>query len=177
MSAINPALSAADNLIALVIAANAGLSELVAADVDFQEQSEQAPDGQGRNTSIALQAVGGSANFRGTATVTYERRGVTDSVVTPDWTTAVDDGVTNEQIVAAIATANGLVASELTITGVITRPVGGALTSEVTLATNAGSLLYIDGTTQAVTLDWADHRTDLATAVGVTALSGFDAAS
>lgn len=179
MSAIDTTKNASDNLLALILAANPGstLSGLTSADIDWQAQTEQAPDGEGRNTSINAQAAAGSAGFRGVATVTYTRRGVTDSVVSPNWATSVTDGVTDAEIIAAIALANGLIGTELTIVGDITRPAGEVLTSTVALNTNAGSLLYIDGTTQEVTLNWNDTRTDLATAVAVTALSGFDAAS
>lgn len=114
--------------------------------------------------------------FRGTVTVAYFRRGLNDSVLTPDFTFGVDDGVTKAQIIAGVAAKLNLVAAELDLTGDITRPVSG-LTSTVTLTSLAGSLLYVDGSTQAITLNWVDHSIDLTTAVATTDLTGFDAAS
>lgn len=177
MAVIDSTKSAAENLIALVVAANPALT-ITPDQVIFQAQAAQAPDGDGHNTNISIQAVVGEG-YKNAKTITYTRLGLNTSVAAPNFTTPVDDGVTAEQIIAAIALANNLIVAELNpaLTGAITRPVGGALTSTVTLTSNAGSLVYVDASTQEITLDWADHSIDLATAVAVTSMTGFDVAS
>lgn len=170
---IDASKSAIENIVALVNATNAG-ANLTSAAVTLGAATAASGTG-GRNTTVQATAVAGQG-FKGNVTVSYIRRGLGDSVLTPDFTLDVDDGVTKADIIAGVATKLGLVVAELDLTGDITRPASG-LTSTVTLESIAGSYLYVDGSTQAITLNWADHSVDLATAVATTDLTGFDAAS
>lgn len=166
--------SAIQNVIDLINAGNTGLN-LTAAQVTFGAPVDKTDSGDGRNSTVTATAVA-NQGFTGSVDVNYVRRPLNDSVLNPVFSTNVDDGVDKATIISSIAPALGLVASELDLTGDITRP-GSGDTSTVTLTVKAGSLLYLAAATQDITLNWAHHDTSLATAVATTDLPGFDAAS
>ena len=172
---IDASKSAAENLLALVNATNAS-ANLTAAQVSFGAPSVKTDTGDGRNTSLVI--TGNGTDYQGTVTVNYVRRPLNDSVLTPDFTFDVTDGVTKQQIIDGVATKLGLVAADLDLTGDITRPAGGVLTSEVTLTVGAaGSSLYLPDATQTITLNWQNTAPQLDSVVTDPNMTGFDAAS
>lgn len=177
---INASLSALDNLLALINAANTAQT-ITDAQITAGTPAAQAADGEGRNTNVLVSAVAGQG-YSGTQTVTYTRRALNDSVVTPNFALTETIGANASDIVAALATANGLVASELELqdpangNAVVTGAISNS-PATLNLVSITGSLLYIDASSQAVTFTWQEPTVALATAIATTALSGFDAAS
>jgi hypothetical protein len=160
---INTSLSALDNLLALINAANTGQT-ITDTQVTAGTPAEQTADGQGRNT------------------VTYARRPLNDSVASPDFAVTETIGATAASIITALAATNGLVASELELqdpangNAVVTGAISNS-PATLNLVSITGSLLYIDASSQAVTFTWQEPQVALTTAIATTALSGFDAAS
>jgi hypothetical protein len=180
MAKIDASKSAIDNLLALVNAANTGQT-ITNAQVTAGTPAAQTADGQGRNTNVQLTAVAGQG-YTGNVTVTYARRGLNDSVLSPNFNSERTVGDTASAIIAAIAATNGLVASELHLEdpGTPGTPVTGAINNSpahLNLVSANGSLLYIDGSSQSITFTWDAQQVALSTAVATTALAGFDAAS
>lgn len=180
MAKIDASKSAIDNLLALVNAANTGQT-ITNAQVTAGTPAVQTADGQGRNTNVALTAVAGQG-YTGSVTVAYARRGLNDSVLAPNFAYTATVGDTASAIIAAVATTNGLVASELHLEDPAApgTPVTGAINNSpatLNLVSATGSLLYIDGSSQAITFTWNAAQVALSTAVATTNLVGFDAAS
>jgi hypothetical protein len=175
---INTSLSALDNLLALINAANTGQT-ITDTQVTAGTPAEQTADGQGRNTNVAINAVAGQGY---TQTVTYARRPLNDSVASPDFAVTETIGATAASIITALAATNGLVASELELqdpangNAVVTGAISNS-PATLNLVSITGSLLYIDASSQAVTFTWQEPQVALTTAIATTALSGFDAAS
>jgi hypothetical protein len=169
---INTSLSALDNLLALINAANTGQT-ITDTQVTAGTPAEQTADGQGRNTNVG---------YTGTQTVTYARRPLNDSVASPDFAVTETIGATAASIITALAATNGLVASELELqdpangNAVVTGAISNS-PATLNLVSITGSLLYIDASSQAVTFTWQEPQVALTTAIATTALSGFDAAS
>lgn len=180
MSAIDKTKSAIDNLLALVNAANTGQT-LLNTQVSAGTPAAQTADGQGRNTSVVLTAIAGHG-YTGSQTYTYTRRGLNDSVASPVDSYTATIGVTAASLLTALAAQLGLVASELHLEDAAApgTPLSGAINNSpatINIVSAAGSLLYVDGSTQGITMTWNAATVDLATATPNTALSGFDAAS
>jgi hypothetical protein len=180
MSAIDPTKSALDNLLVLVNAANTGQT-ISDTQVTAAAATVKTDTGDGRNTSVVLSAVAGQG-YNGSQTVNYTRRGLNDSVTSPNFNHTATVGDTAAAIIAAVATANGLVASELHLEapGAPGVPVTGAINNSpatLNLVSAAGSLLYIDSSSQAITFTWNEPSVALSTAIATVNLVGFDAAS
>lgn len=180
MAKIDSSKSAIDNLLALVNAANTGQT-LTNTQVSAGTPSVQAADGQGRNTSVTLTAIAGHG-YTGSQTFTYARRGLNDSVLNPVDSYTATVGIDAAALLTALASQLGLVASELHLEDAANpgTPLSGAINNSpatINIVSAAGSLLYIDGSTQGITMTWNEPQVDLATATPNTALSGFDAAS
>lgn len=180
MAKIDASKSAIDNLLALVNAANTGQT-ITNAQVTAGTPAAQTADGQGRNTNVELSAIAGQG-YTGNVTVTYTRRGLNDSVLAPNWAATQTVGDTASAIIAAVAATNGLVASELHLEDPAApgTPVTGAISNSpasLNLVSANGSLLYVEGSSQAITFTWNQPSVALSTAVANTALAGFDAAS
>lgn len=180
MAKIDASKSAIDNLLALVNAANTGQT-IDNTQVTAGTPASQAADGQGRNTNVQLTAIAGHG-YTGNVTVSYTRRGLNDSVTSPNFAIERTVGDTASAIIAALAATNGLVASELHLESPAApgTPVTGAISNSpatLNLVSANGSLLYIDGSSQAITFTWDAPQVALSTAVATTALAGFDAAS
>lgn len=164
------------NLLALVNSANTGQT-ITGSQVTAGTPSVKTDTGDGRNTTVVLSAVAGQG-FSGTVSLNYTRRALSDGVVgTPDYTLTETTGLDASVVLADICTKLGLVASELHLTDGQATPTTytGPITTKpatVTLTVNAGSLLYVDGLTQAITMTWNDEA--LTTAVTTTNLPGFD---
>ncbi len=165
---INATLTALENLLALINAANT--TQVMTP----SEVSTGAPviNATGLNTSVIVTSLA-NEGFTGAVTVNYNRRGLTDSVVTPNFTLAgVTINDTNATVLAKIAAQLGLVASELTFTGALNY-MGPGGSSTGSIASNPGSLLYIDGSNQVITLNWV--AIPMSTAVTNLNLAGFTA--
>lgn len=180
MAKIDSSKSAIDNLLVLVNAANTGQT-LLNTQVSAGTPSAQTADGQGRNTSVVLSAIAGHG-YTGSQTFTYARRGLNDSVLNPVDSYTATTGVTAASLLTALAAQLGLVASELHLEDAAApgTPLSGAISNNpatINIVSATGSLLYIDGSTQGITMTWNAPTVDLATAAPNTALSGFDAAS
>lgn len=180
MAKINASISALDNLLALVNAANTGQT-ISDTQVTAGAPSVKTDTGDGRNTTVALSAVAGQG-YTGNVSVNYTRRGLNDSVLNPVDTYTATTGVTAAALLAALATQLGLVAAEVHLEDPAApgTPLSGAQSGNqatLDIVANAGSLLYVDGSVQAITMTWQAPQVNLATAVSVTNLVGFDAAS
>jgi hypothetical protein len=180
MAKINTSLSALDNLLALVNAANTGQT-ITNAQVTAGAPSVKSDTGDGRNTTVALTAVGGQG-YTGAVSVNYTRRGLNDSVLSPVDSYTATTGTTAAALVTALAAQLGLVESELHLEDPAApgTPLSGAQSGNqatLDLVANAGSLLYVDGSLQAIAMTWQAPQVALSSAVTVTDLSGFDAAS
>lgn len=180
MAKIDASKSALDNLLVLVNAANVGQT-ISDTQVTAAAATAKTDTGDGRNTSVVLTAVGGQG-YTGSQTVNYTRRALNDSVTSPDFAASETIGATAAAIIAAVAATNGLVASELHLEDPAApgTPVTGAINNSpatLNLVSAAGSLLYVDASTQAITFTWSAPTVDLATAIATVDLVGFDAAS
>jgi hypothetical protein len=176
MAKIDSSKSAILNLLGLVNAANG--TSIAPAQVTAGQPAAQAADGQGRNTSVTLTAVGGQG-FTGSQTYTYTRRGLNDSVLSPVDSYTAAHGIDATALLNALCTQLGLVNTDVHLEDPAApgTPLAGSITGDqatLDLVANAHSLLYVDGSTQAITMTWTH---DLAQATPTTALSGFDAAS
>jgi hypothetical protein len=180
MAKIDASKSALDNLLVLVNTANTGQT-ITNAQVTAAAATVKTDTGDGRNTSVVLSAVGGQG-YSGSQTVNYTRRALNDSVTSPNFAATQTIGDTASAIIAALATTNGLVASELHLEdpGAPGTPVTGAINNSpatLNLVSANGSLLYIDGSSQAITFTWNAPSVPLTTAIATVDLAGFDAAS
>jgi hypothetical protein len=157
---VNSSLDALGNLLALIQESNPGFAAVTADQLTVQSITAQAADAAGRN-AVALVAVTG---YDDSAAFTFTRLGLADSVVTAPTSVSVSSTDTVETITAAIAAALNVVASEISLTGeavnadgTITVPAAaadGSVSLAINVVSNAGSYLYADGSTQAITLDW-----------------------
>ena len=177
MAKIDATKSALDNLLVLVNAANTGQT-IADTQVTAAAATVKTDTGDGRNTSVVLSAVAGQG-YTGSQTVNYTRRGLADSVTTPNFHYETPVGTTAAAIIAAVANTNGLVASELHLEapGAPGVPVTGAINNSpatLNLVSANGSLLYIDASSQAITFTW---DTALSSAIATVNLAGFDPAS
>lgn len=155
---INPAHSAAQNILDIVNSGNTGQT-ITTPQVTMGAPSVKTNTGDGRNTNITLTAVAGQG-FTGTVAVAYTRRGLNDSVASPVDSITVASGTDAATIVSSLASQLGLVASELHLEDPAAPGVAlsGAQTGHqatLNLVSNTGSLLYLDGSTQAITMSWS----------------------
>ncbi len=166
---INTAISASANLFALVNSDNA--LTLNATKVTPGVPAPRTPGADPSNTTLTFTAIADQGYF-GTVDVTYTRLGMSSGVTTPIFDFLTDGDTTNASLLAAAAASLGLIASEIQITG--TLPAADGDTTTVSLSAKAGSLLYIGS--QDLNLEWPADAIDLAEAVAVTQLNGFEPA-
>lgn len=176
MAKIDSTKSAIDNVLVLVNAANT--TSITSAQVTAGVPAAQTADGQGRNTSLTLTAVAGQG-FTGSQTYTYVRRGLNDSVLSPVDSYTAAHGVDAATLLNALCVQLGLVNTDVHLEDPANAGVAlsGSITGDqatLDLVANANSLLYVDASSQAITMTWTH---DLAASTPTTALSGFDAAS
>ncbi|BDD79828.1 hypothetical protein [Burkholderia phage FLC9] len=180
MAKINASLSALDNLLAIVNAANTGQT-ITNTQVTAGTPSVKSDTGDGRNTTVVLTAQAGQG-YTGTVSVNYTRRGLNDSVLSPVDSYTATTGDTADSILTALCTQLGLVKAEVHLEDPAApgTPLSGAQSgnqASLNIVTKAGSLLYVDGSTQAIAMTWDAPQVALSTAVATTDLGGFDAAS
>lgn len=173
---IDPSKSTVANLLAIVASSNDGLT-IAPNQVTIGAPTVKVDSGDGRNTSILF--TGTNRGFVGTKTVNYTRRPINDSVASPDWAFSGTVGDSAEDIVAALCVTNGLVASEFELTddgAVLSGPIDDSPATLV-FGLKTDSQLYLPDSSQVVTFNWTANKTDLGTAITVTALDGFSAAT
>ena len=175
---INPAHSAAQNILDIVNSGNTGQT-LTTAQVTIGAPSVKTDTGDHRNTNVTLTAVGGQG-FSGSVTVAYTRRGLNDSVASPVDSLSVAGGTDAAVIVSDLASQLGLVASELHLEDPAApgTPLSGPQTGQqasLNLVASTTSLLYLSGATQAIAMTWTAEL--LSAAVPNTNLPGFADAS
>lgn len=164
---VNISKSPFQNLLDLVNSTN-GLS-IATNQVAFSAPTVTAAETFDPNTSVTV-TPGVSAGYSGTVEVTYARLRLDKNVATPQTTFITNGATTLESLKTDIATALNLLESEFSISG--TLPVVQNTTSQITVTSVLTSLLFVGAIT--VTADWPIVLIDLATAVAVTNLNGFD---
>ena len=164
---VNPLVSAVQNILDLVNAANTA-QVLTSAQVTVGAPSIAAGTA-GRNTAVTLTAI---ADFTGTVDFSYTRQSLATGAVASTAPAKVDTLVDDDQAasVAKVAAALGLVAGEF-VASAFTAPEDAVTDGSITLTALSTSLLYTG--VRVVTLSLAD--TSLATATPVTDLDGFEA--
>lgn len=171
---IDASKTAAANLLAIINSGNTGQT-ITAAQVTFGAPSVKTDTGDGRNTSVVVTAVGGQG-FSGTQTVNYTRRGLNDSVASPVDSYTATDGEDAATILAALATQLGLVLAEVQLEdpanpGVALTGAQSGNQATLNVVSKANSLVYVDGSTQAITMTW--NAEALSTAIPNVDLPGF----
>jgi len=172
MAKVNIAITAAANVLALINAANPSLNATAAQITPGSVVSEAGTGG--RNTSITYTAVD-NQGFSGTQTFSYTRRALTagEGIATAKAIPVViAEGDTDAQVLTKVATALGLIESEISLSNIV-RPVDEDTNGSADVVADAGSLLYT-GTFAAV-LSVPDADVPLNEAASVTDLDGFDA--
>jgi len=142
---INVAQTGAENILALVLDANPGLS-LTAAQFTLGNPSVFVGAG-GRNTQVTLTAVEGEGKT-GTKTIDYTRL---NPVTGPNAAQAVSGvqvalDATDVQIKAQLVALFGAVAADVVVSGLVL-PVDADTDGEIVFAAAANSLLYVGQTT------------------------------
>jgi len=169
---INLALSALANVFALLNDANPGKG--------FSETNvtlaapEVAAGNGGRNTSVLLTAIV-DAGYSGTATANYTRQELVAGgaiATAKDVDVAILPSDTDAVILTKVATALGLLESELTIADLIA-PTSENNPGTADIVANVDSYLYVG--TYSVTLTIPDEDIPLSEALAVSDLNGFEA--
>ncbi len=186
---INSSLTALGNLLAQITADNAGWSVITEAIAAVQSVSAVTPDADGRNTVVVIGADG----YSDQESFTFTRRGLGDSVNPAPTAISLQGTESAADVAALVATALGLVKSEVSFNaafinadGTITLPAAaadGSVTGSVQVVSATGSLLYVDGSTLSLAVNFPSQvvtppaQPTLAAITTVTALSGFSAAA
>jgi hypothetical protein len=186
---INSSLTALGNLLAQITADNAGWSVITEAIAAVQSTSAVTPDADGRNTVVVIGADG----YSDQVSFTYTRRGLGDSVNPAPTAISLQGTESAADVAVLVAKALGLVQSEVSFNaafinadGTITLPAAaadGSVTGSVQIVSATGSLLYADGSTLSLNVNFPSQvvtppaQPTLAALTTVTALSGFSAAA
>lgn len=172
---VNLSLTPAANLLALIkgTAGNESASaSLTEAMFTIGAPAVRVPDANPSNTTLILTAVAGQGIETGTTkTVTYTRNAL-DSKATAPGNVIVVAGDTEAQVKTKIATAYGLMESEL-VFGAIVIP-GEGETETVTVEVAATSLLYVDADGIIVTIENPAEAVGFDEVVPVGQLDGFE---
>jgi hypothetical protein len=183
---INSSLTALGNLLAQITADNAAWSVVTEAIAAVQSVSAVTPDAEGRNTVVVVGATG----YNDQESFTYTRRGLGDSVNPAPTAISLQGTESAADVAKLVAAALGLVQSEVSFNasfinadGTITLPAAdGSVTGSVQIVSASGSLLYVDGSTLSLNVNFPSQvvtppAPTLAALTTVTALSGFSAAA
>jgi hypothetical protein len=166
---INLAKTPLENLVLQIVEDNSGLV-LTAAQVTAGAPSTFGGDPQ--NTQVTLTAVDGQG-YSGTKLVKYVRLGLDSGKAVPVTTLEVLAADDQAAVEAKVAVALGLIEDELTFSA-YTAAVDDATPGTITIAANAGSLLYVGAAkTIAITVP-AVADPDLEDEIVIDELSGFD---
>jgi hypothetical protein len=172
MAKVNTSITAAANVLALINAANPSLNA-TEAQITAGVPTAAAGTG-GRNTTITYTAID-NQGFSGTQTFSYTRQalvagqGIATAKAVP---VQILEGDTDAQVKTKVATALGLIESEISLSDIV-RPVDESTPGSADVDAIANSLLYTG--TYAVTLTVPDADVPLNEAASVTDLDGFDA--
>lgn len=164
------------NILDLVIAKNPGLT-MSLSQVGVGAAAELVGDPSTRNTSVLLTATG-NAGFSGTRTIKYNRLDVAAAVFSLPTTVSINTADTQEQIKEKVATALGLMLSEVTIVnatggGDMDIPANEDDTSSMARVTAIGtSKLYVG--THDIQLTIPDADIPLSEAIEFDIMDGFD---
>lgn len=171
---VNLQLSPVANFLAILNAANPG-KNFSESNLTLGAPTELVGGNGGRNTSVLLTAIQ-DAGFSGTHTVNYTRQTLAAGAAIPTANAVsvlVQGTDTDAEILTKVASALGLLESELTISA-ITIPANENDTSgQATITAVSTSLLYIGS--YVVELDVADEDVPLNDAITVSDLDGFEA--
>lgn len=168
---IDVAKSALQNICDLVNEVNSGLGISATSVTAGTPSVITEPDVDGRNTSVVLTAVSGQG-YSGSKSINYARLGMDSGVVTPVTSVTVLEADNQAEVQTKVATALGLIGSELAFTAYTAAQVGTDGTITVGPATN--SLLYV-GATKDVALTISSI--DLSSSITTTDTNGFAPAS
>jgi hypothetical protein len=155
--AIVLSLSAQANLLALLQAKADELgSDVVftSSNVAFSEATAGSfPDSKGNvyNTSVLVTALPGSG-LTGSKTLYYTRLAINEAVLAPQSSYTLGAADNNATVLAQVAKALGLVASEISLDGTVARPADGS-SQTLNVIVTTGSLLYTAQSFQ-ITLTW-----------------------
>ena len=172
MAKINPAITAAENVLALVNAANPSLNATLS-QVTLGNPSAVAGTG-GRNTSITFTAVA-NQGFSGSQTFSYTRQALAAGAAiatAKDLPVTIAEGDSNAQILTKVATALGLLESQVQI-GNVVQPTDEATPGSADITPIANCLLYTGS--YEVILALPDTDVPLNEAAATTDLDGFEA--
>ncbi|WP_250478855.1 MULTISPECIES: hypothetical protein [unclassified Caballeronia] len=175
---INPNLTPAENVLALINAANTS-QVFNLSQISLGMPNETGSQPPGHNTTVTVSAIEGSG-YTGTVDVNYQRIRLDQAVAAPSNTVVIPDAATSTlDTVNAVADHFGLVVGEFALnTAQSTRPSDG-VTLEVaaSLTPNSSSYLYA-GPDVSITLKWnALPPVSLNAVVTQKNLPGFDAVS
>ena len=172
---VNLALTASANLLALIkgtVGNETAAASLTEAMFTIGAPAVRVPDANPSNTTVVLTAVAGQGIETGsTKTITYTRNAL-DSKQTAPGNVIVVAGDSEASVKTKIATAYGLLESEL-IFGAITVP-GEGETETVTVEVAATSLLYVDADGIIVTIENPAEPADFDSFVPQGQLDGFE---
>jgi hypothetical protein len=184
---INSSLTALGNLLAQIQADNPGFASVTEAQLALQSVSAVTPDADGRN-SVAVVSVDG---YTDTASFTFTRLQLTDSIATAPTSISLQGTENADQVATIVAQALNLVADEVVISasffnadGSITQPTAnadGTVTGSLSVVADSGTALYVDGATISLTVNFPSvvvtppAQPSISTIVTQTALSGFTA--
>lgn len=172
MAKINLSLTAQENILALINAANPALNatlEQVTVGVP-----SVAAGAAGRNTSVTFTAIA-DQGFSGSQTFSYTRRALAagEAIATAKAVPVqILESDNDAQVAAKVATALGLLASEISLASIV-RPTNENTPGSADVVADTDSLLYTG--TYAVELTVPDADIPLDEAASVTDLDGFDA--
>lgn len=172
MAKINLALTAQENILALINAANPALNATLA-QVSVGAPVAAAGTG-GRNTTVTFTAIA-DQGFSGSQTFSYTRRALAagEAIATAkDVPVLILESDTDLQVRAKVAAALGLLESEISLADIV-RPTNENNPGSADVVADANSLLYTG--TYAVQLTVPDADVPLDEAASVTDLDGFDA--
>lgn len=188
---INTALTALGNLLAQIQADNPQWSAVTENILSVKSVSAVTADAEGRNTVVVVGADG----YADTESFTFTRLGLGDNVNPAPTSIALQGTETAADIAALVAKTLGLVQSEVSFgagfinsDGTIALPTAaadGSVTSSIAITSATGSLLYADGSTLSLTVNFPSQPVTppvtppaptLAALTTQTNLSGFTAA-
>lgn len=161
-----------ENLVAQVVADNAGLS-LTAAQVTAGAPSTFSGGSGDQNTQVTLTAVEGQG-YQGSKLVKYTRLGLDSGVAVPVTTLQVLAADNQAAVETKVATALGLVKADLTFSAYSAAADG--VPGSITISAAAASLLYV-GADKVLEITVPDVDPDLGDEITTDELNGFDPAA
>lgn len=169
--------SVQENILNLIKDSNPGASAVTLDKITIGAVSALTGDVSGKNSRVTITAVP-NAGFSKSVTLKFNRLPVTSGVATLPTAISILPGDSQAQRITKVATALGLIESEITVTGVG----GGTLgtpaneddtTVSVVVTPKANSSLYV-GSSLTIQLTTPDVDVDLNSIITNTTLNGFE---